>query len=83
MKNAFYIVPISGGEHLYSSDILSDCMEKAVNLQQVEIVDMYGEVWRTTVDPRTQPTVNRYPMGRHQAFALFQRLRQGLSSTSI
>lgn len=64
MKNAFYVVPIGGGDHVYASDILSDCLEIAVYFTRVEIVDMFGEVWRTTEDPRLSeavipPGVNR------------------------
>ena len=44
MYSAFYVVPIGGGDHVYASDSLSECMEMAVYFKRVEIVDMYGEV---------------------------------------
>lgn len=83
MNSAFYVVPIGGGDHVYASDSLSECMEMAVYFKRVEIVDMYGEVWRTTVDPRSNPAIVNHPTPRTAAPGLFQRLRHSFSSTSI
>ncbi|MBK6593226.1 MAG: hypothetical protein IPG23_11035 [Burkholderiales bacterium] len=83
MYSAFYVVPIGGGDHVYASDSLSECMEMAVYFKRVEIVDMYGEVWRTTVDPRSSPAIVNYAASRATATGLFQRLRHSFSSTSI
>lgn len=60
MNNAFYVVPVGGGDHVFASNILSECMEIARYFTRVEIVDMFGEVWRaadsgdrrSVVDPR-------------------------------
>ena len=60
MNNAFYVVPVGGGDHVFASNILSECIEIARYFTRVEIVDMFGEVWRaadsgdrrSTVDPR-------------------------------
>lgn len=83
MKSAFYVVPIGGGDHVYASDILSDCMEMAGYFKRVEIVDMYGEVWRTTEDPRSNPKVHKHPVSRAATPGIFMRLSQGFSSTSM
>ncbi len=47
MKNAFYVVPVGGGDHVFVSNVLSECSEIARYFKRVEIVDMYGEVWMT------------------------------------
>jgi hypothetical protein len=60
MNNAFYVVPVGGGDHVFASNILSECIEIARYFTRVEIVDMFGEVWRaadsgdrrSAVDPR-------------------------------
>lgn len=83
MNSAFYVVPIGGGDHVYASDSLSECMEMAVYFKRVEIVDMYGEVWRTTEDPRSNPGIVNDAESRAAATGLFRRLRHGFSSTSI
>jgi hypothetical protein len=83
MYSAFYVVPIGGGDHVYASDSLSECMEMAIYFKRVEIVDMYGEVWRTTVDPRSNPRIVHQPANRPTEPSLFYRLRHSFSSTSI
>lgn len=44
---AFFVVPKGGGDHVYASNILSDCIEIARYFTKVEIVDMFGHVWWT------------------------------------
>lgn len=66
MRNAFYVVPIGGGDHVFASDILSECVEIAQYFTRVEIVDMFGEVWRAAdsgdrrsrIDPRANLSMN-------------------------
>ncbi len=48
MNAAFYLVPVGGGDHVYASNILSECIEMALYFTRVEIVDMFGQVWWTT-----------------------------------
>lgn len=83
MNSAFYVVPIGGNDHVYASDSLSECMDMAVYFKRVEIVDMYGAVWRTTVDPRSNPKIVHKSANRATAPGLFHRLRHSFSSTSI
>ena len=88
MSNAFYVIPIGGGDHVFASNILSECIEVAQYFTRVEIVDMFGEVWRagdsgdrrSRVDPRANLTMNPL-LGTMQASN--QSLFQGLSKTSI
>jgi hypothetical protein len=88
MNNAFYVVPVGGGDHVFASNILSECMEIAQYFTRVEIVDMFGEVWRAVdsgdrrsrVDPRANVTMN--PL-LHAMPASNQSQYQALSKTSI
>ena len=88
MRNAFYVVPIGGGDHVFASDILSECIEVSEHFTRVEIVDMFGEVWRATdsadrrsrVDPRANVDMN--PLLRTTQ-ASNQSLFQALSKTSM
>ncbi len=88
MSNAFYVVPVGGGDHVFASNILSECMEIAQYFTRVEIVDMFGEVWRAAdsgdrrsrVDPRAN--VSMHPL-LHAALASNQSQFQVLSKTSI
>lgn len=86
MTNAFYVVPIGGGDHVYASDILSECTDIARYFTKVEIVDMFGEVWRTvdgncgTENSQTESVVTHNgPVRKAPARGFFQRL----SSTSM
>lgn len=47
MNAAFYLVPVGGGDHVFASNILSECIEMALYFTRVEIVDMFGQVWWT------------------------------------
>lgn len=88
MNNAFYVVPVGGGDHVFASNILSECMEIARYFTRVEIVDMFGEVWRaadsgdrrSAVDPRanilSNPLMCALPASNQSQF-------QALSRTSI
>lgn len=88
MNNAFYVVPVGGGDHVFASNILSECIEIAKYFTRVEIVDMFGEVWRaadsgdrrSAVDPRANipadPTVCTVRASNQSLF-------QALSKTSI
>lgn len=88
MSNAFYVVPVGGGDHVFASNILSECIEIAQYFTRVEIVDMFGEVWRsadsgdrrTRVDPRTNVTL--YSLLRALS-ASNQSRYQALSKTSM
>ena len=88
MNNAFYVVPVGGGDHVFASNILSECVEIAQYFTRVEIVDMFGEVWRAAdsgdrrsrVDPRANVTLR--PMLRDLS-ASNQSQYQALSKTSI
>jgi hypothetical protein len=88
MNNAFYVVPVGGGDHVFASNILSECIEIARYFTRVEIVDMFGEVWRaaesgdrrTAVDPRAN--LSAHPL-LHAALASNQSQFQALSKTSI
>ena len=88
MNNAFYVVPVGGGDHVFASNILSDCIEIAKYFTRVEIVDMFGEVWRAAdsgdrrcqVDPRANIPVQ---LLLHKEMASNQSRFQGLSKTSI
>lgn len=88
MSNAFYVVPVGGGDHVFASNILSECIEIAQYFTRVEIVDMFGEVWRAAdsgdrrcrVDPRANIASN--PMLRAMQ-ASNQSKFQLLSKTSI
>jgi hypothetical protein len=88
MSNAFYVVPVGGGDHVFASNILSECMEIARYFTRVEIVDMFGEVWRaadsgdrrSTVDPRAN--IPAHPL-LHTERASNQSHFQLLSKTSI
>ena len=46
MPNAFYVFPRHGGFCLFASDLLSDCLDFASQYSHVEVVDMFGQVWR-------------------------------------
>jgi hypothetical protein len=88
MNNAFYVVPVGGGDHVFASNILSECVEIAQYFTRVEIVDMFGEVWRAAdsgdrrsrVDPRANvtlpPLLRATPASNQSQF-------QALSKTSI
>lgn len=88
MSNAFYVVPVGGGDHVFASNILSECIEIAKYFTRVEIVDMFGEVWRaadsgdrrSTVDPRAN--IPAHPLLRTEP-ASNQSQFQALSKTSI
>lgn len=88
MSNAFYVVPVGGGDHVFASNILSECIEIAQYFTRVEIVDMFGEVWRAAdsgdrrarVDPRAHISSN--PLLRALQ-ASNQSNFQSLSRTSI
>lgn len=88
MRNAFYVVPIGGGDHVFASDILSECVEIAQYFTRVEIVDMFGEVWRAAdsgdrrsrIDPRANLAMNA-ALGIPQASN--QSQFQALSKTNI
>lgn len=88
MSNAFYVVPVGGGDHVFASNILSECIEIARYFTRVEIVDMFGEVWRaadsgdrrSTADSSTSNPV--HPLLRTER-ASNQSLFQVLSKTSI
>lgn len=88
MNNAFYVVPVGGGDHVFASNILSECIEIAKYFTRVEIVDMFGEVWRaadsgdrrSAVDPRAN--IPAHPTVR-TVRASNQSLFQALSKTSI
>lgn len=47
MTSAFYLVPLGGGDHVYASNVLSECIEMALYFTRVEVVDMFGQVWWT------------------------------------
>ena len=47
MSAAFFVVPVGGGDHVYASNILSECIDIAIFFTRVEIVDMFGHVWWT------------------------------------
>jgi hypothetical protein len=88
MSNAFYVVPVGGGDHVFASNILSECIEIAKYFTRVEIVDMFGEVWRaadsgdrrSVVDPRANMSAH---LLLRTEFASNQSQFQGLSKTSI
>ena len=88
MRNSFYVVPIGGGDHVFASNVLSECIEVAEHFTRVEVVDMFGEVWRAAesgdrrcrVDPRANVTMN--PLLRATG-ASNQSLFQSLSKTSM
>ena len=88
MSNAFYVVPVGGGDHVFASNILSECVEIAQYFTRVEIVDMFGEVWRAAdsgdrrsrVDPRANLTL--LPQ-LHAMTASNQSQYQALSKTSM
>lgn len=88
MSNAFYVVPVGGGDHVFASNILSECMEVAKYFTRVEIVDMFGEVWRAAdsgdrrsmVDPRAN--IPAHPLVRPE-LASNQSQFQALSKTNI
>jgi hypothetical protein len=88
MSNAFYVVPVGGGDHVFASNILSECIEIAQYFTRVEIVDMFGEVWRAAdsgdrrsrADPRANATM--IPQLRPHS-ASNQSQYQALSKTSI
>ena len=88
MSNAFYVVPVGGGDHVFASNILSECIEIAKYFTRVEIVDMFGEVWRAadSGDRRSagDPTANipAHPLLPTE-LACNQSQFQGLSKTSI
>ena len=92
MRNAFYVVPIGGGDHVFTSNILSECMEVAEFFTRVEIVDMFGEVWRAAdsgdrrcrVDPRANVAMNpALGAALGATLASNQSLFQALSKPSI
>ena len=88
MSNAFYVVPVGGGDHVFASNILSECIEIAQYFTRVEIVDMFGEVWRAAdsgdrrsrVDPRANTAM--HPLLRAMS-ASNQSQYQALSKTNI
>ncbi len=88
MNNAFYVVPVGGGDHVFASNILSECIEIAQYFTRVEIVDMFGEVWRAAdsgdrrsrLDPRAN--INVQTMLRAK-LASNQSQFQALSKTSM
>jgi hypothetical protein len=88
MSNAFYVVPVGGGDHVFASNILSECIDIARYFTRVEIVDMFGEVWRATdsgdrrsaVDPRANTPEHSLLRG---VPASNQSQFQALSKTSI
>lgn len=88
MSSAFYVVPVGGGDHVFASNILLECVEIAKYFTRVEIVDMFGEVWRAAdlgdrscaVDPKANITA--HPLVRTER-ASNQSNFQTLSKTSI
>lgn len=45
MDYAFFVVRRDNGMFVFGSNLLSDCIEEARRHGQVEIVDMFGQVW--------------------------------------
>lgn len=88
MRNAFYVVPMGGGDHVFASNVLSECIEVAKTFTRVEVVDLFGEVWRAAesgdrrcrVDPRANVAMN--PL-LNATQASNQSLFQALSKTSM
>lgn len=88
MNNAFYVVPVGGGDHVFASNILSECIEIAQYFTRVEIVDMFGEVWRATDSgdrrSRVDPRANVVLIPQLQAISASNQSQfQALSKTSI
>ena len=89
MNNAFFVVPVGGGDLVFASNILSECIEIARYFTRVEIVDMFGEVWRAAESGDRRTIVD--PRANVPATALLERLVsasnqsqfQGLSKTSM
>lgn len=90
MSNAFYVVPVGDGDHLFASNILSECIEIAQYFTRVEVVDVFGEVWRAAdsgdrrsrVDPRANVTMR--PMLHATAASNQSQYKyQALSKTSM
>lgn len=46
MDYAFFVVYRDNGMFLFGSNLLSDCIDILQRHAKVEVVDMFGQVWR-------------------------------------